>query len=131
VRTFTLLLVLFVAVSGCRTAPIQNVTRAPLPAVPTTKVTVHDVSKAIATAGGRLGWVMQEVRPGELQGTLTVRKHVAVVVVTHDTSTFSIDYKDSQNLLHQGDEIHRNYNKWVQNLRQAIQAEVARIGTQR
>jgi len=131
VRTFALLVVLLIVVGGCRTAPIQNVSRAPLTTVSATKVTMADVSKAISTAGGRMGWVMQEVRPGELLGILTVRKHVAVVAITHDTSTFNIAYKDSQNLMHQGDEIHRNYNRWVQNLRQAIQSEVARIGAPR
>jgi hypothetical protein len=115
-----------IAVIGCRTATIKNVTNAPLAPAPDTKLTMEDVSKAIWTAGKRLGWVIQDVHPGELTGTLNRRKHVAVVTITHDTSTFSIDYKDSQNLMYRGQDIHRKYNLWVQRLAKAIQAEIGR-----
>ena len=115
-----------IAVVGCRTATIKNVTNAPLAPAPNTTLTMEDVSKAIRTAGESLGWVIQDVRPGELTGTLNQRKHVAVVTITHDTSTFSINYQDSQNLMHQGQDIHRRYNYWVQRLAKEIQAEIGR-----
>lgn len=115
-----------IAVVGCRTATIENVTNAPLAPAPNTSLTMGDVSRAIWTAGKKLGWVIQDVRPGELTGTLNRRKHVAVVTITHDTSTFSINYKDSQNLRHEGQEIHRRYNYWVRRLEKQIQAEIAR-----
>lgn len=112
--------------AGCRTATIQDVTKAPLGAAPRRSVSLSEVAKAIHAAGTDLGWVMQDVRPGELVGTLNLRKHVAVVTVVHDTSTFDIRYKSSQNLMHQGNEIHRKYNLWVQNLARRIQQEMAR-----
>ena len=118
--------VVLAALSGCRTATIQNVSSAPLARPPGVQLTLEDVSRAIYAAGTELGWVMQEVRPGEMTGTLTLRKHVAVVAIRYDTSTFSIDYKDSQGLMHNGDQIHRNYNLWIANLVKHIQGEVAR-----
>jgi hypothetical protein len=116
------------ASGGCRTAPILNPVSAPLAAAPGARVTMEDVSKAVWTAGKKLGWAIQENRPGEMTGTLSIRKHVAVVTITYDTSTFTINYKSSQNLLYQGHEIHRQYNNWVRNLARAIQAEMARAG---
>lgn len=128
-------LISFVAVlavitfTGCRTATIQNVTNQPLAPAPNTQLTMESVSKAIWAAGKKLGWVIQEDRPGQLTGTLNLRKHVAVVGIAHDTKTFSIVYKDSRNLMHQGDQIHNNYNGWIQNLSKAIQAEIGRTST--
>jgi hypothetical protein len=112
--------------AGCRTTTIQDVTKTPLGAAPRRSVSLGEVAKAIHAAGTDLGWVMQDVRPGELVGTLNLRKHVAVVTIVHDTSTFDIRYKSSQNLMHQGNEIHRKYNLWVQNLARRIQQEMAR-----
>ena len=112
---------------GCRTtAPTLNVTNAPLGTPPGSRLTLEDVSRAIWAAGKRLGWEMQQVRPGELTGTLNVRKHQAVVAITHDTSTFSINYRGSLNLRQHDGEIHRNYNNWVNNLARSIQAEMGR-----
>ena len=116
-----------IAAQGCsRTAPILTVMAAPLGPAPGDKPTLEDVSRVIWAAGKKLGWVMREVRPGELTGTLSLRTHVAVVTILHDTSTFSIKYKDSRNLLHQNDHIHRQYNNWVDHLAKTIQAEMGR-----
>ena len=121
-----IMVVALVGLSACRTATIRNVSSAPLAAPPGAQLTTQDVSRAIHTAGTELGWVIQEVRPGEMTGTLTLRKHVAVVAIRYDTATLSIDYKDSQGLMHNGDQIHRNYNLWIANLVKHIQTEVAR-----
>jgi hypothetical protein len=111
---------------GCRTVPIEELSKAPLGVAPGKRVTMTDVAKAIHAAGSDLGWVMQDVRPGEILGTLNLRKHVAVVTILHDTSTFSIRYKSSQNLSAEGQTIHRKYNLWVQNLARRIQQEMGR-----
>lgn len=114
--------------AGCRTAPIHDVVGAPLGASPASKVTLADVAKAIHAAGTELGWIMKDVRPGELLGTLNLRKHVAVVTVTHDTTMFTIRHKSSENLLDDGQSIHRKYNLWVQNLAHRIQQKMGRAG---
>jgi hypothetical protein len=115
------------AAAGCRTAPIHNPKDVMLAPPPGTSLTMEDVSRAIWAAGKRLGWQINELRPGDLTGTLKLRSHVAVVSIAHDTSKFSITFKDGTNLLHKGDEIHRNYNNWISNLERQIQAEVASV----
>ncbi len=122
-----------VAIAGgaCRTAPIRNVPDTPLASAPGARLTLKEVSKAIWRAGRDLGWRIDEVRPGELTGTLKIRRHVAVVAIVHDTSTFRISYKDSANLLHAGEEIHKRYNTWVRNLETAIQREVGQLSSSR
>jgi hypothetical protein len=112
-------------VAGCRTAPVRNVTDARLNAAPGATLTMDQVARAIWRGGQEQGWQISEVRPGELTGTLKVRSHVAVVTITHDTSRFSIRYRDSTNLLQSEGEIHKRYNTWVRNLEAAIQRELA------
>ena len=122
------LAILFVGGQGCATtAPIVNVSNMSLNAPSGTSVTLEDVSQAIRAAGKRLGWEMSEIRPGELSGTLALRKHLAVVTITHDTSTFSITYRSSVNLRYRGNTIHRNYNNWISNLAKGIQAEMTQV----
>ena len=118
-RFFAIVLVaLLLVAQGCRTtAPLLNVSNAPLGTSPGSQASLEDVSRAIWAAGKKLGWEIQQVRPGELTGTLNLRKHQAVVAITHDTSTFSINYRGSLNLRQHDGEIHRNYNNWVNNLR--------------
>ncbi len=110
---------------GCRIAPIYNVSG---DAITSSKanLTMADVSKAIVRAGAGLGWQMQETSPGHMIGTLSLRKHVAVVDITYDTKAFSIAYKDSTDLQYNADrnEIHKNYNGWVQNLENGIRTQL-------
>jgi hypothetical protein len=117
--------VMLAGLAGCRTAPIHNITSAPLAQPPNAALTMADVSRAIVTAGRKLGWRIEEIAPGEMTATLAIRKHVAVVAITHDTSTFSINYRASTNLAQSGTTIHRNYNHWVENLEKAIRSEIA------
>jgi hypothetical protein len=119
------LIAVLLGASGCRTAEIQNVTNASLAPPPSAAVSLADVSRTIASAGRKLGWRIEEVRPGQLLGTLSLRTHLAIVTITHDTASFSITYRDSTNLLQSGNEIHRKYNQWVHNLATAIQREIA------
>lgn len=112
-------------VAACRTAPIRNVTNAPLNEAPRASLTMDEIAKAVWRGGQEQGWQISEVRPGELIGTLKLRSHVAVVTITYDTSRFSIAYRDSTNLLQSGSEIHKRYNTWVRNLEAAIQRELA------
>lgn len=108
--------------SGCRTTgTIQNVAETPLD-VPR-EASLEDVSEAIWRAGRKLGWEIEAVGPGELVGTLHVRRHVAVVTISHDLHRFSIRYRSSENLRQRGEQIHPKYNAWVQNLAAAIATE--------
>ena len=119
--------VLVLIVVGCRgNVPVFNVTDAPLSASKPNPG-LDEVGKAIQRAGVALGWQMKETRPGHILGTLSLRKHVAVVDVTYSVRTYSIKYKDSTELGYDGGSIHQNYNGWVQNLDKGIRAQLSAL----
>ena len=127
-----LMIVTLVAVAGCRVGTIQNMNNVTFaqPATNTASLSLDEYKKAIIRAGSFRGWTFEDVAPGHMIGKVNVRnKHFATVDVTFDTEQFSINYKSSQNLNYNADtkEIHPNYNKWVQNLRNDIQQEVTRL----
>jgi hypothetical protein len=127
-----MLLSVVIVLNGCaRVRPIYNPSEIRLGPPAGSALSLRDVANAVWTAGLRRGWRIAEVRPGELTGTLNLRSHVAVVSITHDTEKFNITYKDSTNLLHSGDMIHRNYNSWILNLERDILDEVAKISSMR
>lgn len=117
---------LLIALAACRTAPIHNVQNAPV--TPTgDQVTMEQVKDAIIRAGSELGWRMRPVEPGLIVGTLNVRDHMAKIEVSYDTDSYDITYKDSNNLNKKGDQIHSNYNGWIQNLDNSIQNNIAML----
>jgi hypothetical protein len=120
-----ILLIAGLALGACRAAPLYNVSSSTMATPP--NATVEQVAGAIKKAGTGLGWQMIEKGPGEIEGRLNLRSHLAVVSITFDTKKFSIFYKDSSNLDYDGTRIHKNYNGWVQNLEQAILAQVTGI----
>lgn len=127
VTTRSLVIALFAAtaLAACaRTAPIYNVTGMPVQANKSNP-TVDDVGKAIARAGAGLGWQMIAVKPGAMVGTLHLRDHVAVVDIAYDAKTYNISYKNSDNLNYDGQNIHKNYNGWIQNLDRAIKVQLS------
>jgi hypothetical protein len=111
------------ALVGCVTNPVYNVTDAPVIAS-TSNYKVRDVRSAILQAGAAQGWQMQEVQPGLIVGTLNVRDHTAQVDIEYDRKTYNILYKNSYNLKYDGVNIHKNYNEWVQKLNAAISAQL-------
>jgi hypothetical protein len=122
---FALLLV--GAIAACaRTAPIYNVSQMPVTANKP-NVSADEVGKAIIRAGAGLGWQMKQVKPGQILGTLTAREHQAVVDVTYNAQSYSINYKDSANLKYDGQMIHQNYNGWIQRLDNAIRATLSTL----
>jgi len=120
------LALLFVVLGACRSTPVYNVQDAAI-ATGATNANMRDVEKAIVRAGTSLGWSMKPAGSGSMIGTLNLRKHVAVVDIRYNTKTYSILYKDSQNLDYNGSSIHSNYNGWIQNLNRAIQAQFATL----
>lgn len=110
---------------GCRSAGIYNVSAAPV--VANKAVSMEDVKKAIVRAGVSLGWQMKPMESGLIIGTLNLRTHMAMVNIKYDTKTYSITYKDSNNLDYTGDNIHKNYNGWIQNLDSGIRAQLSNM----
>jgi hypothetical protein len=122
-RTFLAAAVLAL-VAAC-SAPVRNVVSEPV--VASRDVTLEDVKKAIISAGTGLGWKMTPQEDGRITGQLDLRKHTAIVDITYTTEAFSITYVDSTNLKYDGRLIHRNYNNWITNLENRIQATVAAL----
>lgn len=113
---------------GCAPAMVQNVDNAPVNAS-NANYDLSDVTKAIQRAGTGLGWQMKEQTPGHIVGTLHLRTHMAVVDITYTLDDYSINYKDSTNLKYDAanNTIHKNYNGWIQNLTNAINAQLVSL----
>ncbi|CDL82346.1 hypothetical protein [Xenorhabdus szentirmaii] len=110
-----------VMLSGCaRNTPILT---------PQTTIMTHnslpDVKKAILEAGQKRKWVMTEVSPGVINGYLKNRDHDAQIRINYTNKNYSINYVTSHNLKAHNGKIHRNYNRWVNNLDKDIQLNLA------
>jgi hypothetical protein len=115
-----LMVVLGLAIISCRVAPVYNVEDAAIVSTSGNDLTMDQVKTAIMQAGTALGWTMKPVSDGHIVGTLFVRRHMAKVDINYSTKSYSISYKDSQELQYDGNQIHSNYNGWVQNLQRNI-----------
>jgi hypothetical protein len=89
-------------------------------------VATHSVSEVesaiLASLDGR-GWKVVEKAPGKITAHIDVRaKHTATIAVTYSATSFSVNYVDSAGLDYDAKTgtIHRNYNRWVANLRNDI-----------
>ncbi|MEE9265581.1 MAG: hypothetical protein V3V86_02535 [Gammaproteobacteria bacterium] len=113
---------------ACAPIPVHNVNNAPIN-VSSSNYDLSDVTKAIQRAGLGLGWQMKEETPGHIVGRLYLRTHMAVVDITYTLDDFSINYKDSNNLKYNAgnNTIHKNYNGWIQNLTNAINAQLVAV----
>lgn len=126
-RNLQLILVLILvglfALTGCRKgAPVYNPT---MPIEYGAELSQKDVEKAIILACPKTGWVPRKVDDNTIQATLNVRAHVAIVDITFDSDSYTITYKGSNNLKYNGETIHPNYNSWIKNLNNNINAELA------
>ncbi len=113
------------AMIGCRSTPVYNVEQQTI--VSNGSAKLGDVQKAIIASGASLGWQMKAVKPGHIVGTLYLRDHMAKIDVNYSTKSYSITYKDSNNLNYDGTNIHSNYNGWIQNLQRKIDAYLSAI----
>ena len=124
----SLVLLLF---TSCRTAQVYNVTDTPINTGSGNEPTLEQVEKAILSAAtaSKPAWAMRVVKPGLITATLNVRSHMAVVDITYNTKSYSINYKESNNLKYDGEKntIHSNYNGWIQNLDSAIKGKMSAI----
>ena len=117
----------FALLGGCRTAPIHNVSDAPVVVAAGKQATTDDVKMAILRAGGNLGWQMTQTGPGLINARIALRGHTASVDVNYNTKTYTITYRDSTNLDASGGQIHKNYNGWIENLDRDIRAQLLLI----
>ncbi|PPA28183.1 hypothetical protein C3737_20690 [Aeromonas jandaei] len=122
ISALTLLLV-----AGCSTSqPVMNMTNSLVPA----NLSEQEISRAIINAGISKKWVMREEHPGLINGHIQVRQHQANISIPYNTVNYSINYVSSVNLNDNGKgKIHRNYNRWIIGLNEAIQIELNRASS--
>lgn len=108
------------ALAGCaRTAPVLNVSE-PVSA----HYSADEVKIAILRAGIERKWEMTAAGPGVINGHLRQREFTADIRITYSPTGYSINYVGSQNLKAENGKIHRNYNRWIQNLDHDIQLKL-------
>ncbi len=125
---FVLIAAAMLILVGCKSAPIYNVTDVPVDTY-TKDLTAEKVKKAIVKAGVGLGWQIKEEGPGKLVGILYLRKHMAKIDIPYSANGYSLIYKDSNQLNYDAEkqQIHKNYNGWIQNLDRAIQSHLVAL----
>jgi hypothetical protein len=111
---------------GLVTVPVYNLSERQV--IAPKAVSLDEVQKAIIRAGASLGWQIVPRGTGYLEGITTWNVHRAHVDIKFDTKTYSIMYKDSDNLKYDGTNIHRVYNAKVQDLDKSIRAQLNLIG---
>ena len=88
-----------------------------------------DISAAILRAASARKWSSTVTAPGVIRCKIEARSWNIEVDVRYSGSTFSIDYVSSEGLFYRPDrgDIHRQYNRQVDALRQRIKHEAMRI----
>jgi hypothetical protein len=118
-------LALVVALAGCNSAPIQNVSQAPAISASGKPLSRDQVRGAIVRAGAALGWQMKDEGPNMLIGSIALRNHSAVIEIPYSANNYSVKYRTSANLDEKDGNIHKNYNGWIQNLQRGINAQLS------
>jgi hypothetical protein len=110
---------------GCATVPVENITGQ---SIDTNRpASLDEIGNAIVRAGVSLNMQMKKVRPGIINAVYAIRGVSATMEVKYSTKTYSIEYKDSSGLKYDGTNIHKNYNSWVANLNNRIQAQLSSL----
>ena len=119
---------LFILVlAGCgRVQPVMNVEHTPV----ALNLQSKQVKSAIYESAENRGWLVSEIKPGLIRAELYVRSHHAVVEIPYSDKFYSILYVESENLKYDDGEIHRNYNRWVNNLNVDIKRKLAQMAAE-
>ncbi|EKO3867896.1 hypothetical protein P0E20_001849 [Vibrio harveyi] len=112
---------------GCgRVQPVLNVEDTPV----AYDLQNKQVKAAIVQSATNRGWTIEETSPGVLIAKINVRSHFAEVKIPYSNEYYSIIYLNSVNLKASDGKIHRNYNRWVNNLNVDIQRALALLGAE-
>lgn len=92
----------------------------------------QQIQQAVLKAVADRGWTARSVKPNLIQADIVVRNtFYAAVDIHYSASNFRINYRDSRELGYKNGKIHRNYNRWVNNLDQSILQELQKLEAQR
>lgn len=110
------------AMECARNAPIVNVVDRPY-ANPHNR----DPAEVIQNALDRRRYRVTARNPGSIEAFYAARNVRADLTVTYTATTYSITYRDSQNMNYENGRIHPNYNRWVNNLDHDLQADFSAL----
>jgi type IV pilus biogenesis protein CpaD/CtpE len=118
-----LIVALLLGVAACTSKPVMNIeNRTPTSAVRNE----DDMRRAILSALQNRQWTVERADRGNIMALIQRRSHQAEITIPYSVSSYSIRYRDSQNLGYKNGKIHRNYNNWIHNLDRSIQQELNR-----
>ena len=118
-----MIFVVGVFMTGCRTFPTLYNVEGQVVA----NHTQQEVEKAILVGATNKGWTVHKKCEGLMYATLVKRAHQVKVEIPYDANSYSILYKDSQNLKYNDKKgtIHPRYNTWIINLNRSINQELS------
>mgnify|MGYP000194560426 CR=1 FL=1 len=124
---FFVMSVLFVMLlTGCTSRQVLNISEEPVPSFKS--LSNEQVKGAIAKACTRRRWLVESATENEVIASIVVRgRHKAKISIPFTTQKFNINYVSSEGLNAKKGKIHRNYNRWVNNLRRTINQELGRL----
>lgn len=110
---------------GCgRVQPILQVENTPV----AYDLQKKQVKRAIIEAAMNRGWTVKNGQGNEVELEIMARAHKATIRVPYTEKFYSILYVSSVNLnADNKGNIHRNYNRWINNLNVDIQNKIALI----
>ena len=126
----SMLMVIFV-LTACANALLQDYEDQPLRA--TGSPSLEEMGDLIESIASARGWAVNRLEPGVIEATLVRKggKHRMDVEITYGTSSFSINYVNSDNMNYSERDgerrIHPLYNKWVGFLRRDIETKSSRL----
>ena len=106
-----------------RRKAIYNVVDASFTTSSGQELTVQQVGEAIKDAAWKRDWNTTPESDTSIEARILVNgRHVAIVRISYTTTSFSIQYRDSEVLLYEKEDgkIHKNYNKWIIQLEEEI-----------
>ncbi|HIF9276496.1 TPA: hypothetical protein ACX6QU_000147 [Photobacterium damselae] len=113
--------------TGCsRVQPIRNIENTPV----VYNLQVQQVKTAIVQSAINRGWSIEDSKPHVLIAKINVRNHMAEIKIPYDNKYYSIVYLNSSNLKADNGNIHRNYNRWINNLNMDIQRAITLLGSE-
>lgn len=122
-RTFVIIVASALLLTACTSHPLMNVEDRMVPQrLNGSAQTGQSVKSGILAGCVDKGWTCREISPGNIEASIKVRKHRARAHIAYDADSYSITYKDSELLDYNSrrNTIHRNYNRWINNLDAAI-----------
>ncbi|MEA3372790.1 MAG: hypothetical protein U9Q62_03760 [Campylobacterota bacterium] len=90
-------------------------------------IDLSEITYSIKKAAVDKGWRTKVVEPGHIMARIAKGndEHILEVDIHYTTTSYSIKYRDSKNMKHEGYSIHRGYNTWVSNLKTHIDKQLS------